>query len=166
MSAQCTTFEDEEYSLCPLQQYNLPLFFGHFLLLTPLLQLLSLSFLVPPGKGRPQLLKLRSHGDVTICTFRVAPSICFPEKVILQSEFGKVLLNNNIFKAEATFITNRMGQRPCRWNVTDLALGLDGMFHVASVKDGFPSQICKRAIMAVNSHQYRGRRRADLEFPF
>lgn len=27
VSAQCTTFEDEEYSLCPLQLYNLPLFF-------------------------------------------------------------------------------------------------------------------------------------------
>ena len=63
-------------------------------------------------------------------------------------------------------ITNRMGERRFCWNVTDFALGLDGMFHVASVKDGFPSQICKRTIMDINSHHYRGRRLADLEFPF
>lgn len=73
-----------------------------------------------------------------------------------------------IFKktlAKAMIITNRMRERPWCWNVTDFVLGLDGIFHVASVKQGFLSQISKRTIMDINSHHYRGRRRADLEFP-
>lgn len=61
-------------------------------------------------------------------------------------------------------ITNRMRERPCCWNVTDFTLGLGGMFHVASVKQEFLSQISKRKNMDINSHHYRGRRWADLEF--
>lgn len=63
-------------------------------------------------------------------------------------------------------ITDRMGERPYCWIVTDFASGLDGMFHVASVKHGFPSQICKETIMDINSYHYRERSLADLEFPF
>lgn len=49
------------------------------------------------------------------------------------------------------FITNRMGERLCFSGMTDFALGLDKMFHVASVKDEFSSQIRKRTIVAFNS---------------
>ena len=50
-------------------------------------------------------------------------------------------------------ITHRMGQRLC-WDVMDFTLGLAGMFHMAPVKAGFPSQMCKRTDMDINSYKY------------
>ena len=47
-------------------------------------------------------------------------------------------------------ITHRMGQKLC-WDVMDFTLGLAGMFHVAPVKAGFPSQTYKRAAMDFSS---------------
>lgn len=66
----------------------------------------------------------------------------------------------------ATFITNRMRERLCFLGMTDFALGIDKMFHVASMKDEFSSQIRERAIVAFNSHNEGERRQTDLEFLF
>lgn len=36
-----------------------------------------------------------------------------------------------------------MGARLCCWDLTDFALGLDGMFHEASVKEAFPAKFAR-----------------------
>lgn len=103
--------------------------------------------------------------NVMICIFRLAFPICFPWKILLQSKFCQVLSNNILQNppGKAVLITHRMGQRLC-WDVMDFTLGLAGMFHMAPVKAGFPSQMCKRTAMDFNSYKYRKRRWTDLEF--
>lgn len=89
--------------------------------------------------------------NVMICIFRLAFPICFPWKRLLQSKFGQVLSNNILQNppGKAVLITHRMGQR-LYWDVMDFTLGLAGMFHMAPVKAGFPSQMCERTDMDFN----------------
>lgn len=44
-----------------------------------------------------------------------------------------------------------MGARLCCWDLTDFALGLDGVFHEASVKEAFPAKFAREQLWTLTT---------------